>query len=72
MENVEILTFLEQGGKQVIRIIAAPQKFVTEEQAKAALATAVRNYQIGCGKGYNTYYAPDNPFVAIIIHGINT
>lgn len=69
-KTVEIIPFVQVGKKEVIRFIAAPQLFETEDEAIKALATAVRDYQSKCGKGYNTYYS-DNPFTAIIIHGIN-
>ena len=71
MNKVEKITFLKEGNKEVIRFIAVPARFESEAAAINALDVAVRNYQLTCNKGYNEYYAPDNPFVAIIIHGIN-
>jgi hypothetical protein len=71
MKHVEQITFLQEGRKEVIRFIAVPVRFESEQEAIKALHETVKNYQLTCNKGYNVYYAPDNPFVAIIIHGIN-
>jgi len=68
---VEKTIFLQSGKKEVIHFIVVPQRFATDIEAINALQIEVRNYELDCGKGYNKYLAPDNPFVAIIIHGIN-
>lgn len=71
MNNVEQKTFLQSGKKEVVYFIAAPQRFASQQAAIDALNQAVRHYEMNCGKGYNEYREPDNPFVAIVIHGIN-
>lgn len=63
--------FLQDGTKEVIRFIAAPQQFKTAEDAVQDLRTTVNNYTRNCGKGYVRYVSEDNPFVTIIIHGVN-
>jgi len=69
--KVEQKQFLKMGSKEVIHFIAASRRFNNDDEAINALHNSVRQYELICGKPYNLYMAPDNPFVAIIIHGIN-
>lgn len=68
---VEKTTFLKSGQKEVIRFMAIPQLFNSDIEAINTLEKEVLEYELTCGKGYNKYLAPDNPFVTIIIHGTN-
>ncbi len=65
------ITFLELGKKEVIRFIVTPQNFASEIEAIKALQNNVLLYLLNCGKAYSKYIDQGNPFVILIIHGIN-
>lgn len=71
ISKVEKSTFLQIGRKEVVTFSAAPQVFSSDEAAIDALDQAVKYYQLTCGRGYVEFRSADNPFIAIIIHGIN-
>ena len=70
MKKIDISTFIKEGNKEVVRIMAIPVAFASEKEAISNLHFAVKNYTLN-GRPFNLYYSPDNPFVAVIIHGVN-
>jgi hypothetical protein len=70
--GIEVIPFLIQGDRKVIKIIVWPQMFASEEQAKSALQLAVEKYKDENRQPCNTFYEKDNPFQVIIIYGMNS
>ena len=71
MKKVEKKTFVKQGTKEVIQFITVPRLTQTLEEAESALNDAVQAYTNDCNQGFNVYYAKDNPFSIMVVHGMN-
>lgn len=71
MKQTQKKTFLKQGTKEVVHFITVPQLNQSLEHAELVHNEAVQTYINGCSQGFNIYYAKDNSFSTIIIHGMN-
>lgn len=71
MKQTQKKTFLKEGSKEVIHFTTVQRRTDTLEQAKSHLNDTVQNYISDCNQAFNLYYAKDNPYSIILIHGVN-